>query len=178
MWSWRNSYWWIAIRKIFMKESVIECDSKKSSSENIDISKVDVVKFAALEKVVTECPAHAKRMKMKLPLQWQNLTLDNLSVADKEIYMYRMTKQSPSLAWFQEMLRMTKSKFFIISIYHDWQGTRIKQHGINYSPIVFESVRGIVQSVTDLYIVEESSKKPAAKASASHVQEVKKYHGS
>jgi len=40
--------------------------------------------------------------------------------------------------------------------------------------MVLDSVKGIVQSVTNFCIVEDSNKKPGAKASASHVQVVEK----
>jgi len=63
---------------------------------------------------------------------------------------------------------------FFCGIYCTWQGTRIKQNGINYSVIVLDSVKGVFQSVIELHIANESNKKPAAKASASYVEELGK----
>jgi len=42
--------------------------------------------------------------------------------------------------------------------------------GLITQPIVYDSIEGVVQSVTELCIAKESNKKPAAKAMASCVE--------
>ena len=50
-----------------------ETDLKKLSSEPEELSKVDVVVSAPIESDVHKCSAYPARMKMKLPLQQNNV---------------------------------------------------------------------------------------------------------
>jgi len=69
--------------KSVSERSMIESDLKKSSETN-DLSKVDVVIPTAIGKDLHECSAYPARMKMKLPLQQHNVTVDKLTVAGKD----------------------------------------------------------------------------------------------
>jgi len=54
------------------------------------------MKPAAMERGVTECSAHTARMKMKLPLQQQNETVNKLAVTGKDISVWNDKTKSQS----------------------------------------------------------------------------------